>query len=96
MRALQNNIEMRKDSFQNGNIIFEKILLIFILFWLKRKNGDFAALRCCHPTKRSWMEVGRMSGSSSSSGPRSKRRLFITSDTLSGASDPLAGPEIEM
>ncbi|CAA6675224.1 unnamed protein product [Spirodela intermedia] len=25
----------------------------------ERKNGDFAALRRCHPTERSWMEVGR-------------------------------------
>ncbi|CAA6674372.1 unnamed protein product [Spirodela intermedia] len=32
----------------------------------------------CHPTERSWMEVGRVSGASSS-GPRSKRRLFIAS-----------------
>ncbi|CAA6672018.1 unnamed protein product [Spirodela intermedia] len=37
------------------------------------KNGDF----------RSWIEVGCVSGTSSS-GPRSKRRLFIVSGTLSG------------
>ncbi|CAA7407591.1 unnamed protein product [Spirodela intermedia] len=44
----------------------------------ERKNGDFAALQrlSCHPTERSWMEVGR--GASSSS-HHSKRRLFITS-----------------
>ncbi|CAA7411062.1 unnamed protein product [Spirodela intermedia] len=33
----------------------------------------------CHSTERSWME------GASSSGPRSKRRLFIASGTLSGA-----------
>ncbi|CAA6674603.1 unnamed protein product [Spirodela intermedia] len=42
----------------------------------ERKNGDF----------RSWMKVGRMSGASSS-GLRSKRRLFIASGTLSGGGD---------
>ncbi|CAA6658272.1 unnamed protein product [Spirodela intermedia] len=26
----------------------------------ERKNGDFAALGDCHPTERSWMEVGRI------------------------------------
>ncbi|CAA6667562.1 unnamed protein product [Spirodela intermedia] len=46
------------------------------------KNGDLAALGDCHLTERSWMEVGR---GASSSGPRSKRRLFIASGTLSGA-----------
>ncbi|CAA6674618.1 unnamed protein product [Spirodela intermedia] len=47
----------------------------------ERKNSDFAALWGCHPTERSWMEVGR---GASSSGLRSKRRLFIASGTLSG------------
>ncbi|CAA7393110.1 unnamed protein product [Spirodela intermedia] len=41
----------------------------------ERKNGDFAALR------RLW---GACQGASSS-GPHSKRRLFIASGTLSGA-----------
>ncbi|CAA7393117.1 unnamed protein product [Spirodela intermedia] len=63
----------------------------------ERKNGDFVALRRlspdgeeldgggagCHPTEKSWMVVGHVSGASSS-GPRSKRRLFIASSTLSG------------
>ncbi|CAA7388571.1 unnamed protein product [Spirodela intermedia] len=48
----------------------------------------------CHPTERSWMEVGH---GASSSGPRSKRRLFIASAPARGllpdcAFDPLAGP----
>ncbi|CAA7401832.1 unnamed protein product [Spirodela intermedia] len=48
----------------------------------------------CHPTERSWMEMGH--GASSSS-LRSKRRLFIASVLARGllpdcASDPLAGP----
>ncbi|CAA6665419.1 unnamed protein product [Spirodela intermedia] len=50
-----------------------------------RRSGKTATLRLsggCHPTERSWMEVGR---GASSSGPRSKRRLFIASGTLSGA-----------
>ncbi|CAA6674780.1 unnamed protein product [Spirodela intermedia] len=44
-----------------------------------RQSGKTATLRLsggCHPTERSWMEVGR---GASSSGPRSKRRLFIAS-----------------
>ncbi|CAA7392277.1 unnamed protein product [Spirodela intermedia] len=50
------------------------------------KNGNFVALRRlgCHPTERSWMEVGR--GASSSS-PRSKRRLFIASIRFSRVYD---------
>ncbi|CAA7393166.1 unnamed protein product [Spirodela intermedia] len=51
----------------------------------EQKNGDFASgktatLRLsgsCHPTERSWMEVGC---GASSSGLHSKRRLFIASD----------------
>ncbi|CAA6675656.1 unnamed protein product [Spirodela intermedia] len=50
----------------------------------ERKNGDFAALR-----RLSWMEVGRCQGASSS-GPRSKRRLFIASGTLSGGASPFS------
>ncbi|CAA7392264.1 unnamed protein product [Spirodela intermedia] len=38
----------------------------------------------CHLMERSWMEVGR---GASSSGPRSKRRLFIASGTLLGGGD---------
>ncbi|CAA6664278.1 unnamed protein product [Spirodela intermedia] len=36
----------------------------------------------CHPTERSWMEVGHVSGASFSS-PRSKKRLFIASISFS-------------
>ncbi|CAA7392257.1 unnamed protein product [Spirodela intermedia] len=51
----------------------------------EQKNGDFSGKMAtlwlfggCHSTKRSWMEVG--CGASSSS-PRSKRRLFIASES---------------
>ncbi|CAA6675826.1 unnamed protein product [Spirodela intermedia] len=46
----------------------------------ERKNGTLWLSGSCHPTERSWMEVGH---GASSSGPRSKRRLFIASGTLS-------------
>ncbi|CAA6674316.1 unnamed protein product [Spirodela intermedia] len=50
----------------------------------ERKTATLRLSGGCHPTKRSWMEVGR---GASSSGPRSKRRLFIASGTLSGGGD---------
>ncbi|CAA6669242.1 unnamed protein product [Spirodela intermedia] len=46
-----------------------------------RQSGKMATLRLsddCHSTERSLMEVGHVSGNSSS-GPHSKRRLFIAS-----------------
>ncbi|CAA6675757.1 unnamed protein product [Spirodela intermedia] len=68
---------------------------------LKRENTTFGSLGSCHLMERSWMEVGHVSGASSS-GPRNKRRLFIASTSRSSpcsrllpdcASDPLAGPD---
>ncbi|CAA6673450.1 unnamed protein product [Spirodela intermedia] len=47
----------------------------------ERKTATLRLSGGCHPTERSWMEVGR---GASPSGPRSKRRLFIAPDTLSG------------
>ncbi|CAA7400833.1 unnamed protein product [Spirodela intermedia] len=46
-----------------------------------QRSGKTATLQLsdgCHPTERSWMEVGHVSGASFSS-PRSKKRLFIAS-----------------
>ncbi|CAA7401126.1 unnamed protein product [Spirodela intermedia] len=54
-----------------------------------RQSGKTATLRLsggCHPTERSWMEVGRCQGASSS-GLRSKRRLFIASVPFSRVYD---------
>ncbi|CAA6675201.1 unnamed protein product [Spirodela intermedia] len=55
--------------------------------------GKMATLRlsgACHPTKRSWMEVGRMSGSFILRSAQQEEALHRI------ASDPLAGPVLEL
>ncbi|CAA6674220.1 unnamed protein product [Spirodela intermedia] len=60
----------------------------------ERKNGDFVALRWLSPDGEEldggagW-RWGACQGASSS-GPRSKRRLFIASSTLSGGASPFS------
>ncbi|CAA6675705.1 unnamed protein product [Spirodela intermedia] len=53
----------------------------------QRKNGDFAALRRLSPDGEELDGGGAHVRETSSSGPRSKRRLFIASGTLSGGGD---------
>ncbi|CAA6674270.1 unnamed protein product [Spirodela intermedia] len=67
--------------------LIRNVVLLYIhsKFWrtTDRKNGNFAALRRLSPDEEE-LDGG---GAPSSSGPRSKRRLFIASGTLSGGGD---------
>ncbi|CAA7411123.1 unnamed protein product [Spirodela intermedia] len=54
----------------------------------ERKNSDFAALWRLSPDGEE-LDGGGAHGASSS-GPRSKRRLFIASGTLSGGASPFS------
>ncbi|CAA6658089.1 unnamed protein product [Spirodela intermedia] len=67
-------VEQKNGDFRSIKWVVE--LSLAAVTWRSEKMATLRLSSGCHPTKRSWMEVGVCQEASSSS-PHNKRRLFI-------------------